>query len=54
MGYVGFLAGPPAIGGLAELVGLRAALLLVVACCSLAAVLAGAVRTPHPAGARAR
>jgi MFS family permease len=53
-GYVGFLAGPPAIGGLAEIVGLRAALLLVVGCCAAAAVLAGAVRVPQPAGARAR
>jgi MFS family permease len=54
MGYIGFLAGPPAIGGLAELVGLRAALLIVVGCCALAAMLAGAVRAPQPAGARAR
>jgi MFS family permease len=53
-GYVGFLAGPPAIGGLAEIVGLRAALLLVVACCAAAAALAGAVRVPQPAAARAR
>jgi MFS family permease len=49
MGYVGFLAGPPAIGGLAELVGLRSALLLVVACLVLAATLAGAVRAPRAA-----
>ena len=54
MGYIGFLAGPPTIGGRAELVGLRAALLLVVACCSLAAVLAGPVRAPQPASATAR
>ncbi len=54
MGYIGFLAGPPTIGGLAELVGLRAALLVVVAWCSLAAVLAGAVRAPRPAAATAR
>jgi MFS family permease len=54
LGYVGFVAGPPAIGGLAELVGLRAALLLVVLCCALAAVLAGALRAPRPAAARAR
>jgi MFS family permease len=54
MGYIGFLAGPPAIGGLAELVGLRAALLVVVTCCSLAVVLAGAVRVAQPAGPRAR
>jgi MFS family permease len=54
MGYIGFLAGPPTIGGLAELVGLRAALLVVVTCCALAVVLAGAVRVPQPARARAR
>jgi MFS family permease len=54
MGYIGFLAGPPTIGGLSELVGLRAALLVVVACCSLTAVLAGAVRAPRPIAARAR
>jgi MFS family permease len=46
LGYVGFIAGPPAIGGLAELVGLRSALLLVVACLALAALLSGAVRAP--------
>jgi MFS family permease len=54
MGYIGFLAGPPTIGGLAEFVGLRAALLVVVICCALAALLAGAVRAPERAGARAR
>jgi MFS family permease len=52
MGYTGFLAGPPAIGGLAELVGLRAALVLVVACSALAAALAGRVRAPAAATAR--
>jgi MFS family permease len=52
MGYVGFIAGPPAIGGLAELVGLRTALLLLVACLVVAAVLAGAVRAPVAARSR--
>jgi MFS family permease len=52
MGYIGFMVGPPGIGGLAELVGLRAALLLVVVCLTAAALLAGAVRAP--AGARSR
>ncbi|HET8822823.1 MAG TPA: MFS transporter [Thermoleophilaceae bacterium] len=52
MAYVGFIAGPPAIGGLAELVGLRAALALVVACLAAAAVLADAVRTPAAARSR--
>jgi MFS family permease len=46
MGYLGFLAGPPSVGLLAELVGLRSALLLVAALCALAALLAGAVRAP--------
>lgn len=53
MGYVGFIAGPPAIGGLAELVGLRSAFLPVVACLTLAAFLASAVRAPA-AAARSR
>jgi MFS family permease len=46
MGYVAFVAGPPAVGGLAEAVGLRSALLLVVFLCLLAAALASAVRAP--------
>ena len=37
---------PAAVGGLAEAVGLRSALLLVVALCLLAAALAGALRAP--------
>jgi MFS family permease len=45
-GYLGFIAGPPLIGLLAELTGLRSALLLVVVLCLLAAALAGAVRAP--------
>jgi predicted MFS family arabinose efflux permease len=47
LGYVGFIAGPPAIGGLAELVGLRSALLLVVACLAIAALLARTLRAPR-------
>ncbi len=46
MGYVGFVTGPPTVGLLAELVGLRWALLLVAALCAAAAALAGAVRAP--------
>jgi MFS family permease len=46
MGYLGFLAGPPAVGLLAELLGLRSALLLVAVLCAVAATLAGAVRAP--------
>jgi predicted MFS family arabinose efflux permease len=45
-GYLGFIAGPPLVGLLAELAGLRSALLLVAVLCTLAAVLAGAVRAP--------
>jgi predicted MFS family arabinose efflux permease len=39
VGYLGFLVGPPLIGGLAELVGLPAALGVVVALCMLIAAL---------------
>jgi hypothetical protein len=39
-GYAGLLAGPPIIGGLAELFNLRIALLLIVACCAVGAILA--------------
>jgi fucose permease len=46
VGYVGFVVGPPLIGGLAELVSLRAALLIVVTACIGAALLAGSVRSP--------
>lgn len=38
-GYLGFMVGPPLIGGLAELGGLRTALGVVVALCVVAAVL---------------
>ncbi len=47
-GYLGLLSGPPVIGGLAELAGLRAALVLVVGLCALAALLGAAVRAPRP------
>jgi MFS family permease len=46
IGYFGFLLGPPAIGGLAELVGLPAALGVVVLLCALIAALGS--RTPAP------
>jgi hypothetical protein len=48
LGYTGFLLGPPFIGVLAELTGLRAALLTVSAACLLAAVVSRALR-PVPA-----
>jgi MFS family permease len=41
-GYLGFLVGPPTIGGAAELADLRVALLIVLALCGVAAVLAPA------------
>jgi MFS family permease len=50
MGYFGFLAGPPFIGFMAELFGLRGAFGIIIATSLLAAVLAPAVgRRPRPA-----
>ena len=49
VGYVGFLVGPPAIGGLAELLGLPTALGLVVALCALIAALGSGARRPASA-----
>ena len=46
IGYCGFLAGPPSVGGLAEVAGLRAGLALVAVLCCVAALLAGALRAP--------
>jgi MFS family permease len=46
VGYTGFLLGPPAIGLLAELSSLRAALFVVCAACAVAAVLAPRVGVP--------
>jgi predicted MFS family arabinose efflux permease len=49
IGYLGFLIGPPAIGGLAELIGLPAALGLVVLLCGLIAALGSRPRAqPEP------
>ncbi len=44
LGYLGFLAGPPLVGGLAELTSLPVALGIVVACATSTAALAGATR----------
>ena len=44
VGYAAFLVGPPAIGFLAEAIGLRAALGVVVVLCALIAALADATR----------
>jgi MFS family permease len=55
LGYLGFLAGPPLVGGLAELTSLPVALSLVVLCAASTAALAGATRgvgsgVPAPTG----
>lgn len=46
LGYCGFLAGPPAVGGVAELAGLRTGLVVVAVLCAVATLLATAVRAP--------
>jgi MFS family permease len=46
LGYCGFLAGPPAVGGVAELAGLRTGLVVVALLCAVATLLAPAVRAP--------
>lgn len=43
LGYLGFLVGPPAIGGIAEITSLRIGLLVVVGLSALAALLVGTV-----------
>jgi MFS family permease len=47
VGYFGFLLGPPMIGGFAELIGLPAALGLVVLLCALIAALGSRAPRPH-------
>ena len=49
-GYLGWLAGPPLVGGAAELLGLDRALALLAAAGALIALLAPAARDPDPAG----
>ncbi|HEX2126587.1 MAG TPA: hypothetical protein VHF45_08530, partial [Thermoleophilaceae bacterium] len=46
IGYVAFVAGPPLVGGLAEAMGLRSALIVIVGLCIVAAALATQVRVP--------
>ena len=46
VGYTAFLVGPPAIGFLAEAIGLRASLGVVAGLAALIAILAGATRPP--------
>jgi hypothetical protein len=44
IGYVGFIVGPPSIGFVSQIVTLRYALGIVIACCLLASFLAGFMR----------
>ena len=53
-GYLGFLIGPPTIGGLAELVGLPAALAVVVLLAAIVALLAPTTRYARPGAPIAR
>jgi hypothetical protein len=52
-GYLGFLVGPPTIGGLAELVGLPSALVVLVVLASVVALLAATTRIAGPGHAMA-
>jgi MFS family permease len=47
-GYLGFLVGPPTIGGIAELVGLPSALIVLVVLASIVALLAATTRIAGP------
>jgi MFS family permease len=47
-GYLGFLVGPPTIGGIAELVGLPSALIVLVVLSSVVALLAATTRIAGP------
>ena len=51
-GYVGMLVGPALVGGLAEAIGLRAALGIDVVLCAMCAALAGFLRPRPPRGRR--
>jgi MFS family permease len=52
-GYLGFLVGPPTIGGIAELVGLPTALVVLVVLASVVALLAYTTRVAGPGHAMA-
>lgn len=52
LGYLGMLAGPAVIGPLTHVLPLNLAFFLPVACCVIAACLAGILRPRHPAPAR--
>jgi MFS family permease len=49
-GYLGLLIGPPLIGGIADAIGLRDALGVIVAVCAVTTVLAVAVAPRRPIG----
>jgi MFS family permease len=51
IGYIGFIVGPPTIGFLSQLVTLRYALFIVVACCVAAAYLSRFMASLSPASA---
>ena len=48
IGYIGFIVGPPAIGFASQLFTLRYALVIVVACCLISALLAQSMRSLEP------
>jgi cation transporter-like permease len=48
LGYIGFIVGPPAIGFASQAVTLRYALGIVVSCCLVASLLAGAMKALDP------
>ncbi len=54
IGYIGFIVGPPTIGFASQLVTLRYALGIVVACCLISAILAQSMRSLAAPGAPAR
>ena len=47
VGYLGFLVGPVVIGGLSDVIGLRAALATLILAGALITGLAALVREPH-------
>ncbi|MFF0223763.1 MFS transporter [Streptomyces sp. NPDC004629] len=50
VGYVAFLVGPPSLGFLGDHLGLRTAMIAVLACTIVAVLIAPAVNTPRAAG----
>jgi hypothetical protein len=53
-GYLGSMAGPPLIGGLAQITSLPAALGVVAVLCAMIVVLAGAIRSRTAQSAQAQ